>query len=385
VHAERPGTSRSLAPDEFRDVIGHFASGVTIITVAHEGRRFGTTASAITSLSLEPPMVLICMNRSSTTGRAVAAAGAFAINILTDEQDELAKRFATKDRDKFKDAKVQAGTYGHPLLVDALATIECQVVEEVAGGTHTVFLAEVRAATSHEGSPLAYFRGEFGRLEFARDQHIYEVLRERLLARELPVGRRLEVDELATGLECPAGPLYYALGRLSTEGLLERTETGGFAVPPLTYEVLAAAVDACCAIELGAAALTIGRVGPEDLATLRAALEATLVHVQPGHFIDLDRSLQDNSRFHETMIGFTGSEPLLAAYRRTALPGILARAFEPRVSRTATDVGFGEDHQDIVDAFAAGDAPATRAAILRHADRIKDAFRSRLQASGGEL
>src|ERR1700736_5661352 len=87
---------RRLTPEEFRDVIGHFASGVTVITASHDGEYKGTTASAVSSLSLEPPMVLICLNKESSTARAVAAAGRFAVNILGEDQADEAMRFAKR-------------------------------------------------------------------------------------------------------------------------------------------------------------------------------------------------------------------------------------------------------------------------------------------------
>ena len=157
--------ARSLTPDEFRNVISHFASGVTVITALSEGRPFGTTASAVASLSLEPPMLLICMNKQSETGRAVAASRRFAVNILGANQVELAQRFAQKGGDKFAGVPVTAGKWGEPLFDEALATLECRVAEETTGGTHYVFLAEVENGAARGGTPLAYFKGEFGRLE----------------------------------------------------------------------------------------------------------------------------------------------------------------------------------------------------------------------------
>jgi flavin reductase (DIM6/NTAB) family NADH-FMN oxidoreductase RutF len=152
--------------EEFRGIAGHFLSGVTVITVAHDGRRYGTTASAFASLSLEPPMVLICLNRSSDTGAAVLAAGRFAVNVLAEGQEELALRFGRKGDDKFDGLQVAAGRA--PLLPGALATIDCDVVEHTIGGTHRVFLAEVRAAAAGTGAPLAYFKGRFARLHAPR-------------------------------------------------------------------------------------------------------------------------------------------------------------------------------------------------------------------------
>jgi flavin reductase (DIM6/NTAB) family NADH-FMN oxidoreductase RutF len=149
------------AADEFREVMGHFSTGVTVVTAVHDGERFGTTASAVCSLSLEPPMLLVCMNETSHTGQAIEADGRFAVNILSASQPELAKRFARKGGG-FEDVPVEPGSWGEPLLREALAALECRVTEEVTGGTHTVFIAKVGRATVRRGlAPLAYFRGEF--------------------------------------------------------------------------------------------------------------------------------------------------------------------------------------------------------------------------------
>ncbi len=161
---------RTLTPDEFREVISHFASGVTVITALHEGRSFGTTASAVTSLSLEPPMLLVCMNKQSETGRAMAASRRFGVNILGADQVDLAERFARKGGDKFAGVRVTPGKWGEPLFDDALATLECRVAEETTGGTHYVFLAGVDSGAARGGTPLAYFKGQFGRLELTRGQ-----------------------------------------------------------------------------------------------------------------------------------------------------------------------------------------------------------------------
>jgi flavin reductase (DIM6/NTAB) family NADH-FMN oxidoreductase RutF len=162
--------ARSLTPEEFREVISHFASGVTVITALHDGRRYGTTASAVTSLSLEPPMLLVCLNKESETGRAVAAGGHFGVNILGADQVELARRFARKGGDKFDGVPIAEGHWGEPLFDDALATLECRVAEQTAVATHHVFMAEVVSGAARTGTPLAYFRGQFGRLELTPDQ-----------------------------------------------------------------------------------------------------------------------------------------------------------------------------------------------------------------------
>jgi flavin reductase (DIM6/NTAB) family NADH-FMN oxidoreductase RutF len=155
----------SCEQDVFRDVIGHFASGVTIITARHGDVDYGLTVSAVTSLSIEPPMMLVCVNKTSRTLPSIRASGTFGVNILGESQGELARRFATDSDDKFDGVDVVYSELGNPLLREALAHLECRVIQEIAGGTHSVFLSVVQRAERFEGAPLAYFRGKFGRLE----------------------------------------------------------------------------------------------------------------------------------------------------------------------------------------------------------------------------
>lgn len=163
--AAQAHTLRPLTSDEFRDVIGRFASGVAIITTALNGTPYGTTASAVASVTLEPPMLLICMNRESGTGRAITVVRRFAVNILSEDQADLAARFATKDRSKFSGVPTGHSEHGIPMLEGSLATLECLVAHQVQAGTHVVFLGGVESGCGRQGPPLAYFRGQFGRVE----------------------------------------------------------------------------------------------------------------------------------------------------------------------------------------------------------------------------
>ena len=150
----------------FRSVMGHFASGVTIITTRNAGVDYGLTASAVSSLSLDPPMLLICVNKTAHTRGAIARSQVFAVNILRENQSELARHFASSRLDKFDGLSISYGALGAPLLGDMLATLECRVTAEVPGGTHSIFLAEVHSAQASEGMPLTYFRGRMGRFAF---------------------------------------------------------------------------------------------------------------------------------------------------------------------------------------------------------------------------
>src|ERR1700735_2366891 len=167
----------------FRQVIGRFMSGVVVITATHQGERRGMTVSAVASLSLDPPMIVTCLNAASATQEAVRQAGAFAVNILAEDQEHLAGLFARPGADPFLDLPCEPGITGAPLLAGARALLECQVVQEVRGGSHRVLLANVVRAIAGEGSPLAYFRGRFGRIELIQDAEAYRQVRHLILTR----------------------------------------------------------------------------------------------------------------------------------------------------------------------------------------------------------
>jgi len=214
---------RKTVPNEvFRDVIGRFASGVTVITTTADDGDHGTTASAVSSLSMEPPMLLICLNRTSDTRTAILQSGLFGVNILAEGQGSIASAFARKGHDKFAGIGVVRGSTGIPLVQNALAHLECEVDETVTGGTHTVFLARIREATGTDAAPLTYFRGRFGRLESALDEATYRELRKRVLERTLPVGEPLDVERLTAELDADAQRVYYALTKLAADDLVTR-------------------------------------------------------------------------------------------------------------------------------------------------------------------
>jgi flavin reductase (DIM6/NTAB) family NADH-FMN oxidoreductase RutF len=153
---------------EFRRVLGHFATGVTILTTrTPEGRPCGLTLSAFSSVSLEPPLVLACVERDADTHHCIGASGYFAVNILEEERGEsLARRFSTFGVDtKFDGVAYREERTGAPVLETALAWVDCRVHESFPGGDHTIFLGEVMAGDTGEGGPLLYYRGGYGRYE----------------------------------------------------------------------------------------------------------------------------------------------------------------------------------------------------------------------------
>jgi flavin reductase (DIM6/NTAB) family NADH-FMN oxidoreductase RutF len=149
---------------EFRRALGHFAAGVTVVTAAFDGQRAGITVTAFTSLSLDPPLVLICIDKRARMHDRFRLGGHFAVNMLAAEQELVSREFATSGGDPFAEIGYRDGASGAPLIEGAVCSIECQVVEQLAGGDHTIFVGQVEATHVREGKPLLYFRGGYCQL-----------------------------------------------------------------------------------------------------------------------------------------------------------------------------------------------------------------------------
>jgi len=146
---------------EFRKTLGHLASGVTVVTTSLEGTDFGLTVTAFSSLSLNPPLVLICIEKSIKSHDAIRAAGKFAVNLLAESQVELSNRFASRSEDKFSGLEFTRGSLDLPILPGTLGYIECRVTAELPGGDHTIFVGQIEHAETRDGAPLLYFRGAY--------------------------------------------------------------------------------------------------------------------------------------------------------------------------------------------------------------------------------
>lgn len=154
---------RPVPPQLFRSVMGSFPTGVTVITTLSEtGTPVGMTVNAITSVSLEPPQLLICLARSRYTASAIRFSGKFAVNFLSDDQKNVASIFASNADEKFSTVRTHCGALGLPLIADSLALAECEVCKVVDSGDHLIFIGEVVSATSKDGMPLVFFRRNYG-------------------------------------------------------------------------------------------------------------------------------------------------------------------------------------------------------------------------------
>lgn len=160
------------AKHQMRDVMGHFATGVCVVSTAREdGSAVGTTVNAVTSVSLEPPLLLVCLAHDSETLAAVRACSRFAVSILAEDQREHSNRFAAKGA-RARAREVDFGEHepGLPCLPDALATLACRVSAFHRGGDHMIVIGEVLSMSSaqHDAAPLLFFRGSYSRLERER-------------------------------------------------------------------------------------------------------------------------------------------------------------------------------------------------------------------------
>ena len=161
----------------FREAISHFVTGVTVITTLHDGAPAGMTASAVASVSLDPILLLVCINSELPTHRAIDAAGRFVVNVLGEGQEALAVRFARPAVDKFEGVALRRG-HELPVLEEAIAHFTCEVTERLPGGDHSIFIGRVRECGAVPGKrPLVYFRSTFGALHDPHAQALAEAAR----------------------------------------------------------------------------------------------------------------------------------------------------------------------------------------------------------------
>ena len=145
--------------------MGHFATGVTIITTRDKtGTHFGLTANAFLSLSLNPPLVLISVDKSAQCYSCFDESRVFTVNFLSEDQEEISRRFATKGVEKFAGLEWREGNNGAASLEGVMAHIECKIVETHDGGDHTIIIGEIVSATASGERPLLFFKGKYQRL-----------------------------------------------------------------------------------------------------------------------------------------------------------------------------------------------------------------------------
>jgi 3-hydroxy-9,10-secoandrosta-1,3,5(10)-triene-9,17-dione monooxygenase reductase component len=153
---------KDVGPDRFRSVMGHFATGVTVVTVAAGDGPVGMTANAVCSLSLEPLLLLVCFDNAARTLPAVREIGRFGVNVLGSDQEDLARLFASKRPEREKFAGVAHSVHdGIPVIEGVLAWVGCRLERLIPGGDHTIGIGAVEAAEAGQGEPLLWLRGSY--------------------------------------------------------------------------------------------------------------------------------------------------------------------------------------------------------------------------------
>jgi flavin reductase (DIM6/NTAB) family NADH-FMN oxidoreductase RutF len=147
-----------------RKIMGHFATGVTVVTTGGAAGMHGLTANAVASLSLDPPLVLVAVDKKAHSMDFLKANRCFAVNILTLEQEAISRRFATPGPKDFSDLSIRTAETGAPILADCLAYLDCRVVEILPGGDHEIFVGQIVSGDLHDGPPLLYYSGKYRRL-----------------------------------------------------------------------------------------------------------------------------------------------------------------------------------------------------------------------------
>ena len=155
-----------IDPSTYRAALACFASGVTIVTARDAGGRdVGMTVSAFTSLSLDPPLVLLCIDHAASVASVLDTCDRFVVNILAEGQEPLSRRFAEHEVDRFDGVPFRRGMHDLALLEGALAHLECRTHSRTPGGDHTVLIGAVEATDIGAGAPLLYYRSGYGRLD----------------------------------------------------------------------------------------------------------------------------------------------------------------------------------------------------------------------------
>ncbi len=150
---------------EQRRIMGRFATSVTVVsTIVGKGDTWGMTANAVTSLSLDPPLVLVAVARGNQTHDYVRESRCFAINILSADQEQLSNRFATVGPKNFSDLEVKTAVTGSPILVGAIGYVDCKLTDILPGGDHAIFIGEIVAGDAGDGKPLLFYNGRYVQL-----------------------------------------------------------------------------------------------------------------------------------------------------------------------------------------------------------------------------
>jgi flavin reductase (DIM6/NTAB) family NADH-FMN oxidoreductase RutF len=147
-----------------RRIMGRFATGVTVVTTRQEDTLHGMTANAVASLSLTPPLILVAVDRRSLMHAHLMQNKCFAVSVLRADQEAISRRFAVPGPKDFSGLNLITAETGAPILADAIAYVDCRLVEILGGGDHDIFIGEIVAGEASDGAPLIFYSGKYAQL-----------------------------------------------------------------------------------------------------------------------------------------------------------------------------------------------------------------------------
>jgi DNA-binding GntR family transcriptional regulator len=209
-------------------------------------------------------------------------------------------------------------------------------------------------------------------------------MRQHVLRRDLALGEALDPSMLAKQFNAAQSSIYYALTKLTADGLVSRDLTKGYVITPIDMKTLQEAYDARCDIEVGVVERTVGRTSRDDLAELRKRMETTLPLIVNYRFVDFECYVEANRAFHEYMVSLAKNNALLEAYRRLSVEGIVWRVMQrmPDNFENASEAAV-TDHRRLLEAYESGDVACAKSVIVGHSERAKRVYQRAIELSGG--
>lgn len=352
-----------------RTAADHFTTGLAVVTSSDaRGAVAGRVVSSITSLSLEPPTVLLAVPTGSELQHAIDESGGLGISLLRDDQALVADRFS--DGLDATSALIGLGTkpgqHGQPILTDCLAWMDGTVTESLSWDGDRVYVCRVLDASTSPGRPLVRYRGVSGRYQAFQEATDYASFRRMVLDRVGSADDLLTIDEVAGSLGMDESSAQEALTRLQEEGLVRvNPDDGSHLVLAIDENGASEALEARLLMEMAATEilrdkLTTGQVAEFD----RRRVECQKSTRATSGGVHHDAHL----RFHEYAVALTGNSLLVDAYRNFNVPNETWDAITDE-----TRDGIDDDHAELVHFYRTGDLPAARDLLRRHRERTEQA------------
>ncbi|HET6509066.1 MAG TPA: flavin reductase [Baekduia sp.] len=382
VLASRESLHESVA----HDALVHLGRTDAAVTVAFGGTLIGRLARTVSTISHDPPRLLVALDGEGRTAEGLDAVGAFAVNLLDGPADAMTRRFAGNGDVGLEWFSVARGSSsGTPLLREAAAQLECVVQDACTVGDVRVYVAGVVDVRARTGASLRALDDGLRSLVASRDDETYHALRKLVLAREIPLDNELLVEDVVEHLGVERANVTYALARLTHEGLVTRQSSERYLITPVDEHLLVTLLHARRTLLMGVTDALIDELTDEEIATVVEAAEATRRPKGTTDFgLENDRSAQIFRAFNEVIVGLSGNSVLLDEYRRLSVPTVMGRILW-RMDWSTLHDRLSEHAIEFATALAARDRADAIRAIRAFNDSVHKYAVGVLEATGGRL